>query len=371
MKKVLILTASTGEGHNQAANSIIETLSTNNYKCKKFEFLQSRSNLLNQIVVKGYEILALKFPSFYGKFYNFTDSYKTNIILKPIFKLTSLRVKKVIKEFDADLIIGTHPMAVNVITMLKKNGLKTPFISIVTDFKAHYTYINPLVDAYITGSNYTKTSLVNRGISESKIYPIGIPIRKNFYKKDDNIIYLKDKEYLSIILMGGSMGLSKISFVLEELLNNKNKLRITVVCGNNTKLEKTLISKCSKSHYTNKKIHILGYTTDIPHLMEYSDVIITKPGGLTVSEAIVKNIPIIIPFVIPGQEMENTDFLVSNNYAYYIKNLNDINDLINRFIADKNILNTVKHNLKELSNTYSSNKLLDIANNLLEKSKDW
>lgn len=367
MKKVLILTASTGEGHNQAANSIGETLSANNFKCIKYEFLKSRCNFLNKLIVKGYEILASKFPTFYGKFYSFTDSSKTNIILKPIFKLTSLRIKKIINNFDADLIIGTHPMTVNVITMLKKNGLKTPFISIVTDFKAHYTYINPLVDAYITGSTYTKTSLIKRGISESKIYPIGIPIRKSFYTKDDNILYLKDKEYLSILLMGGSMGLSKISFVLEELLNNKNKLRITVVCGNNTKLEKTLISKCSKTHYNNKKIHILGYTTDIPHLMEYSDVIITKPGGLTVSEAIVKNIPIIIPFVIPGQEMENTDFLVSNNYAYYIKNLNNINNLIDSFINNKDTLNIMKHNLNQLSSTYSNNKLLDIVNNLLGK----
>lgn len=370
MKKVLILTASTGEGHNQAANSIAETLSFNNFKCIKYEFLRSRSNFLNKLIVKGYEILAFKFPKFYGFFYKFTDSSKTNLILKPIFKFTSLRVKKVIDGFDADIIIGTHPMTVNVITMLKKNGLKTPFISIVTDFKAHYTYINPLVDAYITGSNYTKNSLIDKGISPSKIYPIGIPVKSSFYLTDETIIYLKDNEYLSVLLMGGSMGLSDISFVLKKLLNNKNKLRITVVCGNNKKLEKTLTHNCSKTSFINKKIHILGYTNDIPQLMEYSDCLITKPGGLTISEAIVKNIPIIIPFAIPGQETENTDFLVKNNYAYYIKDLNDINKLIDEFVANKNILNTMKNNLSKLSSTYSPYKLLDIVNDLLNKNKD-
>lgn len=87
------------------------------------------------------------------------------------------------------------------------------------------------VDAYITGSNYTKQSLINRNISPDKIYPIGIPISNQFYTEITSADTLKDNEYFNLLLMGGSLGLDNIFTVLKELLKNPNKLRITVVCG--------------------------------------------------------------------------------------------------------------------------------------------
>ena len=101
--------------------------------------------------------------------------------------------------------------------------------------------------------------------------------------------------------------------------------------------------------------------------MEYSDLIISKPGGLTVSEAIVKNLPLIIPFAIPGQEMENTEFLTSNGYAYYINNVKEINNLIDMLIDNPKYLIDAKKNLKELASTYSIKAIVDLANNLIEK----
>ena len=103
--------------------------------------------------------------------------------------------------------------------------------------------------------------------------------------------------------------------------------------------------------------------------MDYCDVIISKPGGLTVTESIVKNIPLIIPFAIPGQENENTDFLISQGYSLLIEDLNTINDKINNLIKDPNQLLKMKNKLKCLSNTYSLEKIVDIAENLVNKSK--
>lgn len=366
MRKVLILTTSTGEGHNQAANSLLEAFLEANYECIKHDFLGSNSKFLNKAIVKGYEITASRFPAIYGFIYNVTDNNFFNKILQIIFSKNSNKLLNLIKSIKPDLIIGTHPLTVNIISKLKIKGMNTPFISVVTDFKAHYTYINPKVDAYITGSDYTKQSLIDRGISSNKIYPIGIPIRESFYTNDKNIIYIKDKEYFNILLMSGSMGLENIYYVLNELLTNENKLRITIVCGNNESLKDHIMSKCIEDH-SNKKIHILGFSNDIAYLMEYSDLIISKPGGLTVTEAIVKNLPLIIPFAIPGQEMENTEFLSSNGYAHHIDKIKDINNCINYFINHPEALESMKDRLKTLASTYSIKDIVTIGNNLIAK----
>ncbi|WP_315070825.1 MGDG synthase family glycosyltransferase [uncultured Clostridium sp.] len=365
MKKVLILTTSTGQGHNQAATSVAESFKNAGYEITKLDFLAKNSKLLNDIIVVGYEMSASKFPKTYGAIYNLTDSKYINRFLKPPFYFARKKVAKLINEINPDVIVASHSFSISVISDLKKHGLKAPFILIVTDFKAHYLYVDPYVDVYITGSNYTKQSLIKRNIDPNKIYPIGIPIRKNFYTEVTSADTLKDNEYFNLLLMGGSLGLNTIFTVLKELLKNPNKLRIIVVCGNNDNLRNKLLKYCNDSEFMNKKLHILGFTKDISYLMDYCDVIVSKPGGLTVTESIVKNIPLIIPFAIPGQETENIDFLTSEGYSIYVKDIDKLNDTINHLIANPDELSQMKLKLKELSSTYSLTEIVNIADNLI------
>jgi processive 1,2-diacylglycerol beta-glucosyltransferase len=371
MKKVLILTTSTGQGHNQAATSVEESFKNAGYEITKLDFLAKNSKLLNDIIVIGYEFSASKFPKTYGFFYKLTDTKLTNKLLRLPFFFTRKKVSKLIDEVNPDVIVATHALSISVISDLKKGGLETPFILIVTDFKAHYIYVDSYVDAYITGSNFTKQSLIDRNINSNKIYPIGIPINSKFYTEITSANDLKDDEYFNLLLMGGSLGLNTIFIVLKELLKNPNKLRITVVCGKNDHLKNKLVNYCKENEFKNKKLHILGFTKDISYLMDYCDVIISKPGGLTVTESIVKNIPLVIPFAIPGQENENIDFLVTEGYSIDIKNLNKLNDTINHLIKNPGELSKIKLKLKDLSSTYSLTKIVDIADELiLKKQKD-
>jgi processive 1,2-diacylglycerol beta-glucosyltransferase len=365
MKKVLILTTSTGQGHNQAATSVAKSFENAGYEITKLDFLAKNNKLLNDIIVVGYEISASKFPKTYGLIYNLTNSKYINKLLKYPFYLARKKVAKLIKEIKPDVIVASHSFSISVISDLKKNGLKAPFILIVTDFKAHYLYVDSYVDAYITGSNYTKQSLIERNINPNKIYPIGIPIRSNFYTEVTTADTLKNDEYFNLLLMGGSLGLNSIFLVLKELLKNSNKLRIIVVCGKNDNLKNNLLKYCKDNEFDNKKLHILGFTKDIPYLMDYCDVIVSKPGGLTVTESIVKNIPLVIPFAIPGQEIENIDFLISEGYSVYVNDINKLNDTINHLIENPDELSKMKFKLKNLSSTYSLTKIVNIADNLI------
>lgn len=363
MKKVLILTTSTGHGHNQAASSVEECFKACGYATIKYDFLAKNSVILNNIIVIGYEFLASKLPRLYGFLYKISDNKFTNKLLKIPFYLNRKKVVKALNDIKPDLIIASHAFSINILENSKKKGLKIPYILIVTDFKAHYTYISKYVDAYITGSEFTKQTLIYKGISSEKIYPIGIPINQRFYTETINVHDLKD-EYFNLLLMSGSLGLNSISLVLEELLKNKNKLRIIIVCGNNNKLQDRLLNYCNNS-FEDKRLHVLGFTKDVSCLMDYCDVIISKPGGLTVTESIVKNIPLIIPFAIPGQEKENIDFLVNEGYSILLSDINEINEIVNNLINNKEVLLNLKSKLKNLSSTYSIEKIVEIGENLL------
>ncbi|WP_294379052.1 MGDG synthase family glycosyltransferase [uncultured Clostridium sp.] len=368
MKKVLILTISTGQGHNQAAASISESFKDKDYKVIRHDFLQNNSKILNDIIVKGYEIMASKFPKLYGEFYKLTDHDIINTLLNIPFYFSRKKVSRLIKELNPDIIIATHALSTRIVSQLKKRGLKIPYILVVTDFKAHYTYISKYVDAYITGSEYTKQSLIDRNINSNKIYPVGIPINRKFYTEITNASQLKDKKYFNLLLMSGSLGLNQISLVLKELLKNPNRLRITVVCGKNLKLKNSLVKYCNENIFPNKKLHILGFTKDISYLMDYCDVIISKPGGLTVTESIVKNIPLIIPFAIPGQEKENIDFLTGEGYSILIDDMNKLNDTVNYLIDNPKYMLMKKEKLKALASTYSLEKIVAIAENLIKNN---
>lgn len=368
MKKILILTTSTGEGHNQAAKSISTSFVKSGYDVITHDFLKNNSKILTTLFISGYEISASFLPKTYGVAYKLTDTKFTNKLLSIVFYFTRKKLFKLIKTENPDIILLTHPFAVNIMGSLKRNGLSTPVISIVTDFKAHATYLDKNIDAFITASENTCADMALRGIDKNKLFPLGIPVKDEFLMHQDDIKNIKSDDYFNILLMGGSMGLKNISYVLRELLTNQNKLRITVVCGKNEKLKKDLLMEYNYS-IKNKKLHILGFSKDVNSLMEYSDLIISKPGGLTVTEAIAKHLPILIPFAIPGQETQNVEFLTSNGYAIYVDNLLEINLIINDLITDKNKLENIRINLLNLASKYSKEKIVDLANKLISNNK--
>jgi processive 1,2-diacylglycerol beta-glucosyltransferase len=367
MKKILILTTSTGQGHNQAANSLKEVFNSRGFDVETYDFLKSNSTFLNSTITKGYEFLASTIPDLYGFLYKITDKKYTNILLKYVFWNTEKKLYNYILYAKPDLIIGTHPLSVNIVTHLKrKNLINIPFISIITDFMVHYSYIDKYTDSYITANEYTKEYLYARGIDKDIIYPYGIPINPIFYDKDISILETKDSEYFNILLMGGSMGLDSISHVLKELIKNKNKLRITVICGNNTHLKSKLLSEYSSKSIPNKKLHILGFTKDVSSIMDYCDLVISKPGGLTVTESLAKQLPIMIPFAIPGQEVQNTSFLTKAGCALYVKNIRDINSNINLLIENPDILNSMKDNISKIKKPQSIENICSLSEKLID-----
>lgn len=369
MKKVLILTASTGEGHNAAAKSLEDKYCEAGFTTYRVDIFKETSSTVNVMMADGYRVLANSFPTLYGLLYETFDraSFNKRILGNALFVIKQ-RVLGIVRETKPDLIVSTHPFAVGIVASLKKKGkIDCAFISVVTDFKAHYAYVDPHVDAYITGSEYTNDSLVERSISEGKVFAYGIPIKKEFHGNvdDPHLNYTNNKDdNFKVLVMGGSMGSKDIAKVVQHLTVESQRYEITVVCGNNRSL-KTMLEKKYQEPLQTGRLIILGFTDKIPHLMDVSDVIITKPGGLTTSEAIAKNIPMIIPFAIPGQEMENTEFLVNAGIALHVKEMEEINECLDYLIENRDVYLDMKYRMQEISRNYSIDKIVNLSESLI------
>ena len=208
MKKVLILSTSTGYGHNQAANSLMELIKNDDTEILVHDFLKE-NRFFDRSIVNGYDLCASSLGTLYGLIYKVSNVKFINNLASFLFLPVSSKLEKFINSYNPDLIITTHPLSISILSHLKKKEkIKIPVISVVTDFMCHYTYVSKLIDHYIVACDFTKKNLASKGILESRISPFGIPAKKDFYKEDyHNYVEKAIQSPLNILLMGGGMGL--------------------------------------------------------------------------------------------------------------------------------------------------------------------
>jgi len=369
MKKVMILTASTGEGHNAAAKSLQEKYEEKGYVTYKVDFLKESSTVMNTLVADGYRVIAQNFPNVYGIMYETADRKSFNKMTRGGYYTIERRIIRKLDEIKPDIVIATHPFAVGLIDHLKKkNKVDFRFMQVVTDFKAHYSYISTNVDAYITGSEYTKQTLVDRSIPEDRIYPYGIPVKKEFQEhRDPKYIKPDSNKRFHVLVMGGSMGSKDILKVVKSLVVESENYYLDVVCGRNASL-KDALDKTYESAVLQGKMTIHGFTRNIPDMMDEADVIVTKPGGLTTTEALSKKLPMIVPFAIPGQEQENTEFLIEEGVAIRVDDIDDLPRRLEYLRKHPRLYNRMVSNMKRISDKYSIDKIVDLSETLISQS---
>ncbi|MEG0377755.1 MAG: glycosyltransferase, partial [Eubacterium sp.] len=208
--------------------------------------------------------------------------------------------------------------------------------------------------------------MVERGVSPDIVYPFGIPIRQEFIEASHKENTTIDPTIRgTILLMAGSMGTKQMEKAFAALMKTEEKIRIIVVCGNNERVERSIefLNKVYKA--ADKVVEIHGFVDNIPELMDESDAIISKPGGLTSTEAIVKNIPMIIPYYYPGQEEENADYLVESGMAIKVDKIKELTSMVDFLIENKYIIKQMSENMSEEARTHSMGKTIDLCKTLI------
>ena len=371
--RVLILYAKAGNGHFKAAEAIKEKLNEH-YKDVEVVFedgLEYSSRIANQIVVKGYANMTKLVPSMWGTIYSKADTKEKttlNEIAKLIHKGLTIRLKKLLREVRPDIIVSTHPFVSKTCAYLKKkNKTDAKIVTILTDYAVHNMWLedNKYYDKILVATEEMKDDCIESyNIEEEKVVVTGIPTSLKFAEKYDREKTLKEyglEEKLTFLFFaGGGQGIGQSKDIFEELLNIDGDFQVVAVSGKNEK-QKAKFEIMANS--CNKKIVVLGYTNDVPALMNMCDFVISKPGGLTSTECLVMNKPMIIINPIPGQEEQNAIYFTNNGTAVRAYEGEPLRHPINTLVKDKFRVNQLKEMCKKIARP---NAVDEIVKNIIE-----
>ncbi|AOZ90311.1 diglucosyl diacylglycerol synthase [Bacillus xiamenensis] len=359
-KKILILTANYGNGHMQVAKTLYDECKSQGFEHVIVSNLYQESN---PIVSEVTQYLYLKSFSigkqFYRLFYYGVDKIYNKRKFNIYLKMGNKRLDELIQLHNPDIIIITFPMIV-VPEYRNKTGKVIPTFNVMTDFCLHKIWVHENIDRYYVATDYVKQKLVEIGTHPSDVKVTGIPIRPQFEADvPKSIIYKKyglssDKKVL--LIMAGAHGVLKNVKELCEALLLDSEVQIVVVCGKNVALKQSL-SDLEQAHPDQLKA--LGYVEQIDELFRVTDCMITKPGGITLTEATAIGVPVILYKPVPGQEKENALFFEDYGAAIVINRHEDILESVTNLLQDEEKLNTMKQNIKKLHLKQSSQTILE------------
>lgn len=371
MKKIIIFYASYGGGHLSAAKSI-ETYFKNNYQnidIKLIDCMKYINKTIEKISTAAYREMAKKVPWAWGKIYSDSQKGPLAHISSRANAIMAVKLLKLLKQENPDLIISTHPFGSQMCGYLKRKGkINSEIATILTDFKSHDQWLveNNYINYFFVSNNNMKYELMNRNIPEQKIFVTGIPVSEKFlknYNKKEILNQLNFSENKKTILFfaGGEFGLgkSKTLEIFEKLVSDFENIQIIAISGKNETMKNNFI-KITNEYKRNHSVTILEFTDKVAEFMSISTLVITKPGGLTSTEALTSNLPMLIINPIPGQEEENAEFLEENKVAIWLKKDDDINSILNILLNDENILKTMKDNTRLISRPNSTKNICEI-----------
>jgi processive 1,2-diacylglycerol beta-glucosyltransferase len=372
-EKILILTGSFGEGHQQVAKAIQEAakIKYQNVETSVVDFMAwAYPNLFpisHFVYMKGVQT----FPQIYGFFYQKT--YQPTYFSKKLNSMFSVGIKKMLKLIQTEkptVVVSTYPFSSSIFSKLKENGLtNVPLVTVITDHTHHSYWLHPFTDQYIVGSDETKKELMRIGIPSKKIASTGIPIRSKFLRKSNRTElihkYQLEEKLPTVLIMGGGEGLIGKGFLTNEALEEiPQRIQMIILCGNNKKLrlrlEKDLIH--SKHH-----IVIKGYTDSVNELMAVSDVIVTKPGGVTTSEAIAMKLPMLLIKALPGQEEDNARYLLEEGIAVEAHH-SELAVKLSLMLENQEMLKQIRKRAENLQTKKAAFSVLEIIQSRLLKN---
>lgn len=313
--KVLILTTNYGNGHVQVARALEEQfLDKNQAAVAVRDIYQETNPRLHEWTKKLYLKSYTKGGrQLYRIFYYSSQEITRRKPLK-IFSYGYSQLTKIIAEEQPDFIINTFP-SLAVQHYLLKTTSTIPTYNVVTDYCLHHSWIHSAIDKYYVATPQLKAQLMANNIESYKVSITGIPVQAQFEQAfcRETLVnkYHLDLERKTVLMVAGAYGLSKELREICEELQNDEKLQLFIVCGKNNQLFEELKRKFLHENH----IHVFGYVHHMAELFELADCVITKPGGIILSEAVVKNVPIILTGVTPGQEKENAAYFQNRGAA--------------------------------------------------------
>lgn len=357
MKKILVVYATAGIGHKKASIAVkkaYEEMNLPDVEVTLIDALDYTNDFFKWSYLQAYLLMVNKLPTFWGLSYYLTDNPFVDLFVSGIRRLnnwaSSKKLVKYIMDTKPDVIISTHFFASEVIGDLKdKKAINSKLVTVITDYRVHAWWIARGTDAYIVASDEVKRELEARKIDPSLIKVMGIPIEPIFSKQLDRPAIFRSTglrdDIFTILVIGGGFGVGPIEGIAGVVAQLKKNLQTVVVCGRNEELVKKM-QKMKEDLKLNMKI--TGFIDNVYEYMEISDVLISKSGGITVSESLAKDIPMIIISPILGQETANCNFLIKNGAAVKVNDLEELKSALEDLIGNPIKMDKMKESIRHI-----------------------
>lgn len=377
--KILLLSVTAGYGHHATAKALADLFEQKGAEVQIVDVYEYISKMIQQALAKGYLLSSKYTPELYRLFYDKTSQTKEKLnkmnIVKLVNTLGAFRFESFVENFEPDAIVCTHVLAAHLVSQMKQRGMVTaPSIGIATDYCIHPYWEDVLyMDGLVTASELITQTAVKRGIPEERLLPFGIPVHPKFNRhiaKEEARRQLGlDVERPVLLVMSGSMGYGDCAETVQHITNTGVDFQILAVCGNNKKAYQHLHDFLER--YTGScSIRVMGFVDNVDILMSAADCIITKPGGLTVTEAIAKRLPMILANPIPGQEERNVEFLVNNGMAMLVTKTFPLDEVLYALLNNPVRIQTMEETITALGHPDASERLVTYVMDLVNARQE-
>lgn len=331
-RRVAIATVTAGAGHVQAAAAMEEAWRRVHPqdRVERRDVLDFTSKLFRKLYADAYLKLVEHAPEVWGALFRKSDDpaalEQLERVRRGLGRVNARRFVDWLGEYKPDVVVCTHYLPQEILGGLKAKERLKPWplvVSVVTDFEAHALWLEKVVDLYCVASDLTGARLVARGVPASQVVTTGIPVSERFTGKPDRKaarrkLGLRD-DLPVLLVLGGGFGMGPVAEIVTALNRLETPVQVAVVCGRNQDLLRE-VAVVERKHPT----HLLGFVRNMQDWMAAADLVLTKPGGLTSSEALALGRPLLILNPIPGQETANSDFLLERGAASKVNRMEDL-----------------------------------------------
>ena len=276
------------------------------------------------------------------------------------------------RELDPDFIIYTHVFAAQLVHEIKKKGrCRAELLGICTDYTIHpYWETLTTMDHFITASESLTYRAVKKGIRREIIHPFGIPVHPKFYRRVSREEARRrlgyDQDSRVILLMGGGLGYGMVDGQAGRILSVREKLELAVVCGNNGRQRSEFEKIRDKMPFA--KIHVYGFVDNVNDMMDAADLLVSKPGGLTVTEALLKGLPMVVINPIAGHEERNLEFLLNQGACVRADKNFPLDEAVAMLLSDRQRVEDMKRRIACLAKPNAGQDLVDFIIQRLQPS---
>lgn len=331
--RVLFLSVDIGAGHYQAARAVRQELRqvAPQYRTRLMNFMADDRGFFDALVKKAYMGMISKFPALYRFLYAFVKGRAVSHGAHRLLALPNIRTLYfLIRSFRPAVVVATHPIPAAAASFLRFMGAP-PFrlITVVTDFVAHPLWAVPGTDVYCVAAEETRAQLQAWEV-QAPVRVTGIPVSRDFAMAVP--APLSAVQMPTVLVMGGGLGLAPMTEIVAALDAIDRPLRVMCLVGKNRALARRLQRFRRTARHP---LEVIPFTRQVSNLMRRAAVIITKPGGLTASEALVLQVPLVLFQPLPGQEMDNARFLTQRQAAVWPQDYEELRQVVAALLADE------------------------------------